>query len=99
MASLDRNERFLEAVRLLGETDRSLFITGGAGTGESTLLSRFCETARKKRVALAPTPRSVQGPDPARAGGRGAVFARIGKHVIAGIIEAAWQSQKTMGRC
>jgi ATP-dependent DNA helicase PIF1 len=55
MTSLDRNERFLEAMRLLEETDRSLFITGKAGTGKSTLLSHFCETTRKKPVVLAPT--------------------------------------------
>ena len=61
--------------------------TGRAGTGKSTLLSHLCETTRKQLVVLAPTSRSVQGPDPARAGGRGAVFARIGKHVIAGIIQ------------
>ena len=55
MTSLDRNERFLEAMRLLEETDRSLFITGRAGTGKSTLLSHFCETTRKKPAVLAPT--------------------------------------------
>jgi ABC-type lipoprotein export system ATPase subunit len=47
MTSLDRNERFLEAMRLLEETDRSLFITGKAGTGKSTLLSHFCEALER----------------------------------------------------
>ena len=49
VASLNRNDRLLQAMWLLGEADRSLFITGRAGTGKSTLLSRFCEITRRSR--------------------------------------------------
>jgi len=49
VASLNRNDRLLQAMWLLGEADRSLFITGRAGTGKSTLLSRFCEVTRRSR--------------------------------------------------
>jgi len=34
---------------------KSIFITGRAGTGKSTLLSYFCHTTKKKVVVLAPT--------------------------------------------
>jgi len=53
--SPELNERFREALRLMEETDQSLFITGKAGTGKSTLLSYFCATTNKQPVVLAPT--------------------------------------------
>ncbi|QQR69901.1 MAG: AAA family ATPase [Alphaproteobacteria bacterium] len=55
MPKIDVNERFKEALHLMEETGRSLFITGKAGTGKSTLLSHFCATTDKKPVILAPT--------------------------------------------
>jgi ATP-dependent exoDNAse (exonuclease V) alpha subunit len=39
----------------LEKTDRSLFVTGKAGTGKSTLLQLFRNTTHKKVVVLAPT--------------------------------------------
>jgi hypothetical protein len=51
----ERNERFREALHLMEETDKNIFITGKAGTGKSTLLSYFCRTTDKRPVVLAPT--------------------------------------------
>lgn len=53
--SPEMNERFQEALQLMDETDRHLFITGKAGTGKSTLLSYFCRNTDKDPVVLAPT--------------------------------------------
>jgi len=39
----------------LEETNQSVFITGRAGTGKSTLLNLFRKTSKKKVVVLAPT--------------------------------------------
>lgn len=52
---LDINDRFRHALQLMEHTNQSLFITGKAGTGKSTLLSHFCARTRKKPVVLAPT--------------------------------------------
>lgn len=52
---LDINDRFRHALQLMEKTDTSLFITGKAGTGKSTLLSHFCARTNKKPVVLAPT--------------------------------------------
>ncbi len=52
---IDLNDRFRQALSLMEETDRSLFVTGKAGTGKSTLLSHFCSNTKKKPVVLAPT--------------------------------------------
>ncbi|MDE2029995.1 MAG: AAA family ATPase [Alphaproteobacteria bacterium] len=49
------NPRFGEALRLMRDTGRSLFITGKAGTGKSTLLRHFRREAKKNIVVLAPT--------------------------------------------
>jgi hypothetical protein len=49
------NEGFRNAIRLMEDTDKHLFITGKAGTGKSTLLAYFCRTTRKNPVVLAPT--------------------------------------------
>ena len=53
--TLDFNPEFEQAIRLMEETGQSLFITGKAGTGKSTLLDYFCNNTRKKPVVLAPT--------------------------------------------
>lgn len=52
---LDINDRFRHALHLMEKTDRSLFITGRAGTGKSTLLNHFCARTKKKPVIIAPT--------------------------------------------
>ena len=49
------NARFRDALHRMEHGERSLFITGKAGTGKSTLLSHFCERTGKKPVVLAPT--------------------------------------------
>jgi ATP-dependent DNA helicase PIF1 len=49
------NPRFGEALRLMTETDQSLFITGKAGTGKSTLLKHFRRHTKKNVAVLAPT--------------------------------------------
>lgn len=53
--TLDFNPEFEQAIRLMEETSQSLFITGKAGTGKSTLLDYFCNHTKKKPVVLAPT--------------------------------------------
>ena len=49
------NDDFRYALDVLEKTKTSLFITGKAGTGKSTLLQLFKSTTRKKTVVLAPT--------------------------------------------
>lgn len=44
-----------EALRLMEETTQSLFLTGRAGTGKSTLLTYFRNRTQKKVAVLAPT--------------------------------------------
>lgn len=53
--TLDINPEFARAIDLMGNTDKSLFITGKAGTGKSTLLDHFCNNTGKRPVVLAPT--------------------------------------------
>ena len=52
---IEINKQFEMALKLMGKTDKSLFITGKAGTGKSTLLDHFCNNTEKKPVVLAPT--------------------------------------------
>ncbi len=54
-SALDLNEQFLKALDLLDNTTQSVFLTGKAGTGKSTLLRYFRNTTRKQIVVLAPT--------------------------------------------
>lgn len=49
------NPPYQKALRLLRETHQSIYITGPAGTGKSTLLRDFMSTTDKKCVVLAPT--------------------------------------------
>ena len=44
-----------EALRLMDETSESVFVTGRAGTGKSTLLDWFRNHTKKKIAVLAPT--------------------------------------------
>lgn len=52
---LELNEDFQYALDVIEKTSKSLFVTGRAGTGKSTLLQLFRNTTRKKVVVLAPT--------------------------------------------
>ncbi len=52
---LELNADFKYALDVLEKTQRSMFITGRAGTGKSTLLQLFRNTTKKKMVVLAPT--------------------------------------------
>jgi len=52
---LDFNEKFTQALDLLENTDRNIYLTGRAGTGKSTLLNYFRNTTQKKVAILAPT--------------------------------------------
>lgn len=53
--SLDLNEQFLYALRIMAETNKNAFITGKAGTGKSTLLQHFRSITKKNIAILAPT--------------------------------------------
>ncbi len=52
---LDINPQFQKALDLMEHTSESIFITGRAGTGKSTLLEHFRDTTEKSIVVLAPT--------------------------------------------
>jgi ATP-dependent DNA helicase PIF1 len=52
---LDHHATFRRAIDLMNNTRDSLFITGKAGTGKSTLLDYFMLHTTKKAVVLAPT--------------------------------------------
>lgn len=52
---IEINDQFKDALHRLETTNRSLFITGNAGTGKSTLLTQFRKTTKKKIAVLAPT--------------------------------------------
>ena len=54
-ADLDVNDEFRAAFDLMENTGDSLFITGKAGTGKSTLLKYFKAHTCKKIIVLAPT--------------------------------------------
>lgn len=55
MTSIEINAQFERALELLNEGCQSLFITGKAGTGKSTLLDYFRQHSPLKPVILAPT--------------------------------------------
>ena len=52
---IELNKEFKQALELMENSNKSVFITGRAGTGKSTLLTHFCQTTMKKVVVLAPT--------------------------------------------
>ncbi|HEU65516.1 MAG TPA: AAA family ATPase, partial [Chloroflexi bacterium] len=52
---IELNEQFKHALDLMEHSNRSVFITGRAGTGKSTLLNYFRHTTKKKVAVLAPT--------------------------------------------
>lgn len=49
------NPEFRECWNVLKNTERSVFLTGRAGTGKSTFLRYICENLGKQYVVLAPT--------------------------------------------
>lgn len=53
--SLEITEEFRKALNILENTKDSLFITGKAGTGKSTLLREFTRNTKKNFVVIAPT--------------------------------------------
>lgn len=53
--SIDLNPQFVRALALMEDSPDSLFITGRAGTGKSTLLQYFKSHTEKNIVILAPT--------------------------------------------
>ena len=49
------NSELQKALQIIQFTNNSLFLTGKAGTGKSTLLRYIAATTKKKHVILAPT--------------------------------------------
>lgn len=49
------NPELQKALQLIRFSNRSIFLTGKAGTGKSTFLRHIAETTKKKHVILAPT--------------------------------------------
>jgi len=54
-ATIEITREFEKALDLMENTAKSVFITGKAGTGKSTLLSYFRDRTEKQAVVLAPT--------------------------------------------
>jgi len=52
---IEINPEFRRALDVMEHTGKSIFITGRAGTGKSTLLTYFCNATRKRVAVLAPT--------------------------------------------
>lgn len=52
---IELNDQFRRALDLMEHTGKSIFVTGRAGTGKSTLLNYFRRTTKKKIAVLAPT--------------------------------------------
>src|SRR5450756_2389165 len=53
--TIEINPEFQRALDLLADTSQTVFITGRAGTGKSTLLDLYRSQTRKKMIVLAPT--------------------------------------------
>ncbi len=52
---IELNNQFRQALELMENTSKSVFVTGRAGTGKSTLLTHFRQSTKKKVAVLAPT--------------------------------------------
>ena len=52
---IELNPLFKQALKLMEENNKNIFITGRAGTGKSTLLDYFRSNTKKNIVVLAPT--------------------------------------------
>jgi ATP-dependent DNA helicase PIF1 len=55
LPQIEINEQFQHAIDIMEGSNRSVFITGRAGTGKSTLLNYFRNITKKKVAVLAPT--------------------------------------------
>jgi energy-coupling factor transporter ATP-binding protein EcfA2 len=55
LADIEINEDFKFALELIERRNESVFVTGNAGTGKSTLLKYLIATTKKNVVVLAPT--------------------------------------------
>jgi len=55
LSPIELNDDFKYVLETLEDTRESLFVTGRAGTGKSTLLRLFRDATKKKAVVLAPT--------------------------------------------
>jgi len=55
METIDYNPQFRKAFTLIEHTGRSVFVTGRAGTGKSTLLNHLRAVTGKRMAVLAPT--------------------------------------------
>jgi ATP-dependent exoDNAse (exonuclease V) alpha subunit len=53
--AIEINKQFRQALDIIENIGKSIFITGRAGTGKSTLLEYFRDFTRKRVVVLAPT--------------------------------------------
>jgi len=51
----ENNQEFSSALKLITDTNKSLFLTGKAGTGKTTFLKYLKSVTRKKTAILAPT--------------------------------------------
>ena len=52
---MQSNPEIEKAWRIINNTNKSLFLTGKAGTGKTTFLKRVCRTCAKRVVVTAPT--------------------------------------------
>lgn len=52
---IELNEKFKEALEIMENSKKSVFVTGRAGTGKSTLLEYFRAHSKKNLAVLAPT--------------------------------------------
>ena len=55
VVEIEINEEFKGILDMMENTNKSLFITGRAGTGKSTLLKYFKDHTKKNVVVCAPT--------------------------------------------
>jgi ATP-dependent exoDNAse (exonuclease V) alpha subunit len=55
LKNIELNSEFLQALAVMQETDRHVFVTGRAGTGKSTLLQYFRANTIKNIAVIAPT--------------------------------------------
>ncbi|MFH1838055.1 MAG: AAA family ATPase [Candidatus Kuenenbacteria bacterium] len=55
MLTIELNEQFKQALKIMESSSDNVFITGKAGTGKSTLLQYFRDHTKKQIVVLAPT--------------------------------------------
>ncbi len=59
LADIEINEDFKSALELIERKNESVYVTGNAGTGKSTLLKYLTATTKKNVVVLAPTGRAA----------------------------------------